>query len=360
MVRRFLFVISFVVMLLAACQATPQAAPTQAPAPTSAPAAKPTAPPAATMAPAAKPTTAPASGVTSMAIARTSGPASGLLFIADDQGYLKENGLDVDIRNYPSSADAVSALVAGDIVGAQPSASTFDGLLDRGVAVKAIGIISRNPHDEKTVGVTEIKAPADLKGKKVGVVGGTSSEFQMGRYLAQGGLTMNDVEVVKADPPELVAALGRGDIQAFDIWEPFPTNAMQLMGDKIHVLSDSDALGVTGALYQAMSAKFLSDHPQAGVGLMKAYLQAEAFLKANPQKAIEIIARYSNLGVDDTTPVVQKADYHVVVDPKMLSEMQLLGAWLKDIGRIKVEPDYASAIDGSYLKQADPTRVTYP
>ena len=35
-----------------------------------------------------------------------------------------------------------------------------------------------------------------------------------------------------------------------------------------------------------------------------------------------------------------EADYYVVADPKMLSEMQLLGAWLKDIGRIKNEPDY--------------------
>jgi ABC-type nitrate/sulfonate/bicarbonate transport system substrate-binding protein len=332
-------------VLVVACQAAPQVAPTTV----SAPAAAPTSAPAA----------APASR-TSMAIARTSGPASGLLFIADDQGYLKANGLDVDIRTYPSSADAVSAIVAGDIVGAQPSASTLDGLLDRGVAVKAIGIISRNPHDEKTVGLTDISKPADLKGKKVGVVGGTSSEFQMGRYLSQGGLTMNDVEVVKADPPELVAAMSRGDIQAFDIWEPFPTNASQLMGNKVHVLADSDALGVTGALYQVMSAKFLADHPQAGVGLMKSYLQAESFLQSNPQKAIEIIARYSQLDVDATTPVVQKAEFHVVVDPKMLSEMQLLGAWLKDIGRIKAEPDYKSAIDPTYLKQADATRVTYP
>src|SRR5579859_909291 len=236
MLRRSSLLISLMAVVVAACQAAPQAAPTTPPAPpTAAPAAKPTAAPAAA---------APASsGTTSMAIARTSGPASGLLFIADDQGYLKANGLDVDIRNYPSSADAVSALVAGDIVGAQPSASTLDGVLDRGVAVKAIGIISRNPHDEKTVGTSDIKTPADLKGKKVGIVGGTSSEFQMGRYLAQGGLTMTDVEVIQADPPELVAALGRGDIQAFDVWEPFPTNAMQLMGDKVHVLADSDALG---------------------------------------------------------------------------------------------------------------------
>jgi ABC-type nitrate/sulfonate/bicarbonate transport system substrate-binding protein len=336
-------------LLVGACQPAPQSAraPTSAPTSTNA------------VAPTAAPTAAASTSLTSFAMARTSGPASGLLFIAADQGFLKANGLDVDIRNYPSSADAVSALVAGDIVGAQPSASTLDGLLDRGVAVKAIGIISRNPHDEKTVGSVDITGPADLKGKKVGVVGGTSSEFQMGRYLAQGGLTMNDVEVIKADPPELVAAMGRGDIQAFDIWEPFPTNAMQLMGSKVHVLADSDALGVTGALYQIMSAKFLSDHPQAGVGLMKAYIQAEAFLQANPQKAIEIIAAASQLDVASTTPVVQKADYHVVTDPKMLSEMQLLGAWLKDLGRIKAEPDYAAAIDVSYLKQADPSRVTY-
>ena len=64
-----------IVLVLVACQAAPQSAP----APTSAPAG------AQTSAPAAAP-----ANLTSMAIARTSGPASGLLFIADDQGYLKQ------------------------------------------------------------------------------------------------------------------------------------------------------------------------------------------------------------------------------------------------------------------------------
>src|ERR687884_493641 len=79
--------------------------------------------------PAAQPTAAAAP--VKLIVARTSGPASALLYIADDQGFLKANGLDAEVRNYPSSADATNALVAGEIVGAQPSAQIVNSLLGR-------------------------------------------------------------------------------------------------------------------------------------------------------------------------------------------------------------------------------------
>src|SRR5437868_1280869 len=86
-------------------------------------------------APAAQPT---AAAPVKLIIARTSGPASALLFIADDQGFLKANGLDAEIRNYPSSADATNALAAGEIVGAQPSAQIVNSLLGRGADIKVL------------------------------------------------------------------------------------------------------------------------------------------------------------------------------------------------------------------------------
>src|SRR5438477_7755905 len=148
------------------------------------------------------PAAAPAAQPIKMVIARTSGPASSLLFVADDQGFLKANGIEADIRNYPSSADATNALVAGEIVGAQPSAQIVNSLLGRGQDVKVLGVVSRNPKDMKVVGTADITKPADLKGKKVAVVAGSASEFLMTSYLQSGSLSGSDVQVVKADAPE--------------------------------------------------------------------------------------------------------------------------------------------------------------
>jgi ABC-type nitrate/sulfonate/bicarbonate transport system substrate-binding protein len=305
-------------------------------------------------APAAQPTTQPIK----MVIARTSGPASALLFIADDQGYLKANGLDVEIRNYPSTADATNALVAGEIVGAQPSAQIVNSLLGRGTDIKIAAVVSRNPRDMKVVGRSDMNGPADLKGKKVAVVAGSASEFLMTSYLQSGKLSATDVEFVKADPPEIVALMDRGDAQAFALWEPFPANALKIMGDKGKVLAYSEDLGYKGSLFQVLSGKFLAANPDAEARLMKSYADAESFLKANSDKALQIIAKASNLDVNVAKPLVDNGDYHLVADQDMLNELAKLGQWLKEVGQLKEVPDYAKAIDTSGLQKVDPSRVT--
>jgi NitT/TauT family transport system substrate-binding protein len=293
-----------------------------------------------------------------MTIARTSGPASALLFIADDQGFLKQNGLEVEIRTFPSSADAVNALIAGEIVGAQPSAQIVNSLIGRNVDVKVLAVVSRNPRDMKVVGTSDISKPADLKGKKVAVVAGSASEFLMTRYLASGGLTLNDVEVVKADPPEIVAVMERGEAQAFALWEPFPANALKVMGTRGKVLAHSNELGYQGTLFQIMSGKFLREQPEGAVRLLKAYAQAEQFLKTNPEKSLEIIARAARLEVAAAKPLVEAGDFRLVADQGMLDELKLLGQWMYEIGQLKEIPDYRKIIDTSFLQQADPGRVT--
>jgi ABC-type nitrate/sulfonate/bicarbonate transport system substrate-binding protein len=304
--------------------------------------------------PAAQPTAAPIK----MVVARTSGPASALLFIADDQGFLKANGLDAEIRNYPSTADATNALVAGEIVGAQPSAQIVNSLLGRGVDIKIAAVVSRNPRDMKVVGRSDMSGPADLKGKKVAVVAGSASEFLMTSYLQSGKLGAADVEFLKADAPEIVALMDRGDAQAFALWEPFPSNALKVMGDKGKILAYSEDLGYKGTLFQVFSGKFLAQNPDAEARLMKAYADAEAYMTANPDKALQIIARASNLDVATAKPLVDNGVYHLVADQDMLLELQKLGTWLKDIGQLKEIPDYAKSIDTSGLQKVDPSRVT--
>jgi ABC-type nitrate/sulfonate/bicarbonate transport system substrate-binding protein len=306
----------------------------------------------------AQPAAQPTAGPIRMIIARTSGPASALLFIADDQGFLKANALDVEIRSFPSTADATNALVAGEIVGAQPSAQIVNSLLGRGIDIKIAAVVSRNPRDMKVVGRSEMSSPADLKGKKVAVVAGSASEFLMTSYLQSGQLSASDVEFLKADAPEIVALMDRGDAQAFALWEPFPANARKIMGDKGKILAYSEDLGYKGTLFQVLSAKFLAQNPDTQARLMKAYADAEAYMQANPDKALEIIAKASSLEVSAARPLVENGVYHLVADQDMLTELHKLGQWLKDVGQLKEIPDYAKAIDTSGLQKVDPSRVT--
>jgi ABC-type nitrate/sulfonate/bicarbonate transport system substrate-binding protein len=288
----------------------------------------------------------------------TGAAASALLILADEQGFLKAQGLDVNIRDFPSNSDAASALVAGDIQGAIPSATIVNSLLGRAIDFKLLAAVSRSPRDAKVIVTSDINKPEDLKGKKVAMVAGSSSEMVIGLYLKRGGLTLQDVEVIKADAPEIVAIMSRGEAQAFDLWEPFPTRALELMGNKAKVAGVSEDFGIQATLHQIMSSQFLASNPDAGVRLMKAYLQAEKFYKDSPQQSVEILAKRNGLSVDDARTQLANSVFQVAADDAMVGELKTDAQWQLEIGRLKELPDYSKAIDTSYLKQADSSRVT--
>ena len=66
-----------------------------------------------------------------------------------------------------------------------------------------------------------------LKGKKVGVARGTGSETFWLSVVDKLKLNPADYTIVNVEAPEMVAALERGNINAFAVWEPWPTRAMK-------------------------------------------------------------------------------------------------------------------------------------
>ena len=67
-----------------------------------------------------------------------------------------------------------------------------------------------------------LTGPADLRGKRVAVNGkGVYGEFVADRALRQGGLTLDDADMVVLGFPDMVAALAGGSIDAIMPTEPW-------------------------------------------------------------------------------------------------------------------------------------------
>src|SRR5256885_3433202 len=82
-------------------------------------------------------------------------------------------------------------------------------------------VVSKNAYDSG-----EIRAVADLRGKKVSVnVIGSATEFWLHSALLRGGLTIDDVQLVAVDFPQVPAARGNGAIRGGLLGEPLGTLA---------------------------------------------------------------------------------------------------------------------------------------
>ncbi|GLZ10868.1 ABC transporter substrate-binding protein [Actinomadura sp. NBRC 104425] len=123
-----------------------------------------------------------------------------------------------------------------------------------------------------------IRTPAELEGKRIAVAKGSSSHYHLLTVLKRAGLTFADIQPQYLAPPDALAALSSGKIDAWAIWDPYTAQGEAQAGARILV----DARGYTTG-YQAIVAadRALSDKAKAAA--LRDYLarQRRALLWAN-------------------------------------------------------------------------------
>jgi NitT/TauT family transport system substrate-binding protein len=284
--------------LMAAC--APVSAPTPTPAPPP-PTAKPVgaAPTPTTAAPAPK----PAPQAVKIGVTGTASDAG--LYIAKERGYFSEQGLEADIVLFQSLADTIAAMSKGDLdVGGGGWTVPIPNAIQRDIPIKVVADKGSTPPGFSFLQVTvrkdlydsgQIKEPAQLKGKKIGVTSVASMAVMLAPLLEQAKLTIKDVDMVPLTWADMLAAYSNKSIDAAIISEPTLTKAVEDgLAVRFKPLSDFHPSPQWGLLIY--SPKF-SANLNAANGFMLAYLKAlrdynDAFVKNKGKKEIvDILAK---------------------------------------------------------------------
>lgn len=152
---------------------------------------------------------------------------SGALLLVKNEGSLEKKlaplGYTAEWREFSSGVPILEALNAGALdVGHSGDAPVVFAQAS-GVPFVYIGVTAASP-DNTGVVVPEnssLKTLADLKGKKVAFVKGSSAHYLVACALQSAGLTFADITPVYLAPPDARAALQSGTIDAWGIWDPF-------------------------------------------------------------------------------------------------------------------------------------------
>ncbi|GAA1165978.1 hypothetical protein GCM10009654_23610 [Streptomyces hebeiensis] len=106
------------------------------------------------------------------------------------EGYLAEEKLNVDVINTDGSVAAVQAVASNSADIAPADAGAILAAREKGVPVRAIGGLVRNwPWRVAVQPGSEVRSPADLKGKKIGVISLASGSAIYARaYASDAGL----------------------------------------------------------------------------------------------------------------------------------------------------------------------------
>lgn len=157
--------------------------------------------------------------------------------LAQERGFFKEQGLEVDLVTFDSGPKMIAPLGAGQIdVGAGASSAGLYNAAARGIDIKVVADKGSTPKGydymplmvrKDLVDSGKVKTVADLKGLKVGAVGpGAATNAKLAHILGTAGLTYKDVNNNYIGYPQQIAAFTTGAIDAAITTEPSATQAV--------------------------------------------------------------------------------------------------------------------------------------
>ena len=220
--------------------------------------------------------------------------------LADQLGYFREQGLEVELMSEPSGINAEDMLLSG---AAQGVIGAYDHTIDlqaKGKAVQSVVQFSIAPGEVELVATRlakQIKSPADFKGRRLGVTGLGSSTSFLTQYLA----ILHDVKagemtlVPTGSGSTFIAAMRQSRIDAGMTTEP--TASRLLTTGEAQVLVDLRTPEAThkalGGLYPFaclyMEGAWINGHRTETQKLVNAFVKTLRYISEH--SAAEIAAQ---------------------------------------------------------------------
>ncbi len=230
------------------------------------------------------------------------------LTIAEQLGYFKAEGLEVEISDFAGGSRALQAVVGGsaDVVSGayehtinlQSKGQKFQAFVLQGRAPQiAMGISPKTMGDYKTV--------ADLRGKKIGVSApGSSTNMVANLILSRAGLKPSDVSFIGVGTAAgALSAFRSGQIDAMSNTDPVMTMLEQK--GEIRIIADTRTLKGTvdvfggsmpaGCLYAPV--EFVQKYPNTVQALTNAIVHSLKWLQtAGPSDIVKTVPEAYLLG----------------------------------------------------------------
>ena len=215
------------------------------------------------------------------------------LWMAQEKGFFKKNGLSVDLTHIPTN-QAVQALVGGKVQFVTAGPQILEAALARADTVYIICPI--NNFVLSLYGRPEINAVKGLSGKTLGATNkGTPSDIAGRMVLAQNGLKADvDVKFVYLkEIPALVAALKEGVIDAALIAAP---STLTARGFGLKELVNITALKIPFVQHSvATTRSYISANPEVVRRFVRSAAEALDYTRKNRAEVLSVMSKYTKI-----------------------------------------------------------------
>ena len=210
------------------------------------------------------------------------------MFVADQQGFFEEEGLEVNFISGGAGIDAIPIVRQNpNIIGIANSGPALINAVSGGAPLVAIGAFyQKHPNGFLILEETPIDSFQDLQGHSIAIQ--PESEFLLDVLVAYHDLDKSSMELVRAgfDPTPLLT----GQVDAYVAWIVNQPYAVEQAGMDWKFLLFADNPGLEYyAMIPFVHRDFIENNPEALEGFMRASLRGWEWALDNPAETAEVV-----------------------------------------------------------------------
>lgn len=221
------------------------------------------------------------------------------LWVAQEGGYFKREGLDVELLYIGGGSLLIQSMISGDVPFAYgPSVPVINASL-RGADLVLVG----NTGNSLVFSIMtrpELKQPANLKGKRVGVTRlGGSTDWALDAALKQWGLERREITVIQTGGmPEGLAGLMAG---VFDAVVLSPPSNFRAVKAGMHELVDVGQLKIVFPNTPVSTTQsFIKGNRDSASRFMRGFSQGLNRLRNDKEFSMKVLSKYTKVTDTET------------------------------------------------------------
>lgn len=257
-------------------------------------------------------------------------PASGAIFVAQEKGFFREEGLDLTLQIHPSGHLCLDAVLEGK---ADLATSGETPIVRAAIAGKPCVIIASICEIERPILIIGrkdrgVSAPLDLKDKRIGVAARTTADFFLHIYLITSYIDPEEVKIVNLMVDEVVEAMLNGEVDAVSTWMPYTAILRDKLGPNATVLQEQSIYTMTWNIVAAQD--YAEKNPERIEKFLSAISKANRFIEEHNAGAREICSKY--IGIKSPFVKREWSNYFFTMklDQSLLLNLEDQARWISE------------------------------
>ncbi|MFC4458429.1 ABC transporter substrate-binding protein [Pseudonocardia nematodicida] len=249
-------------------------------------------------------TTTNPEGLTEITFVRSTGATFEGLYIAQEQGYFAEAGLDVDIvAGSPDTSQHIPMVLNGEADLTMGDPANHLTAISRGIPIRYVTQMQAAVADQTvTDGVlvppgSPVRSGKDLQGKRVGVPAlGGWMEMNVRYAIETDGGDPTDVQLVALPVASLQEAATKGDVDAVTLFPSFYQSALESGFTALHK-GTTDFPGLPTSTVIA-SSEWLARNGEVADAFVTAITRGLEYANENPDAVRAVDAEYTQMDAE--------------------------------------------------------------